>query len=100
MDARLPFRPMPAAVQSLGAWMAKPKQSRQKDDVHGSIEKYLTANDIPRVDVATPRDQVQQCRAEGVKVEPPQRLRGEPLRVEHGVVQVEAVDEVDHTVHD
>ena len=48
MDARLPFRPMPAAVQSLGAWMAKPKQSRQKDDVHGSIERYLTANDIPR----------------------------------------------------
>ncbi len=48
MDARLPFLPMPAAVQSLGAWMAKPKHSRQKDDVHGSIERYLTANDIPR----------------------------------------------------
>jgi hypothetical protein len=48
MDVRLPFPSTPSAVQSLGTWMSKHKQSKQQAEVHGYIKKYLTAKNIPR----------------------------------------------------
>jgi len=48
MGAHVPFPKKPAAAQALSSWMTDRKKARQKDEVHGYIESYLTAKGVPR----------------------------------------------------
>ena len=48
MDAHVPFPKKPAAAQALSNWRADHKKAKQKDEVHGYIESYLTAKGVPR----------------------------------------------------
>jgi len=50
MDAPVQFQfpKKPAAAKALSSWMADRKKAKQKDEVHGYIESYLTAKGVPR----------------------------------------------------
>jgi hypothetical protein len=48
MDLHVLFPKKPAAAEALSAWASDRKKTKLKDNVHGYIEAYLQAKDVPR----------------------------------------------------